>query len=229
MDELNLANSIFPDFNDQNGLMICGYEWGWSKADEAAYEQGEYTLPEEKVEHTFANKALYYGERAKTWRYDNAIKTWFDLWGHPLNEQGLGGAFEKSLLQTNWANTQDRAVNDYEKFLSPEQVNNFMHHLKTLRPKVIFFMGSKLLNYLNRPEVLPKFKQIMGEEIEPLHYEQKPFEGTRFRVGFQGFEHCQVVCLPHPSASRGLSYGYIELFRPEMNKILADYKAARGF
>ena len=79
MNELNLANSIFPGFNDQNGLMICGYEWGWSKADEAAYEQGEYTLPEEKVEHTFANKALYYGERAKTWRYDNAIKTWFDL------------------------------------------------------------------------------------------------------------------------------------------------------
>lgn len=101
MNELNLANSIFPGFNDQNGLMICGYEWGWSKADEAAYEQGEYTLPEEKVEHTFANKALYYGERAKTWRYDNAIKTWFDLWGHPLNEQGLGGAFEKSLVQTN--------------------------------------------------------------------------------------------------------------------------------
>lgn len=25
---LNLANSIFAGFNDKNGLMICGYEWG---------------------------------------------------------------------------------------------------------------------------------------------------------------------------------------------------------
>lgn len=229
MQELNLSNSIFSGFNDQNGLMICGYEWGWSKADETAYEQGEYTLPEEKVEHTFSNKALYYGERAKTWRYDNTIKKWFELWGHPLDEQDLGSAFEKSMLQTNWANTQDREVTDYEKFLSPEQVDNFLHHLKMLRPKVILFMGSRLLDYLNTTEVLPKFKQIMGEEVEPRRYEQKPFEGTRFRVGFQRFEHCQVVCLPHPSASRGLSHNYIELFRPEMNQILTAYKAERGF
>ena len=26
--DLNLRNSIFAGFNDKNGLMICGYEWG---------------------------------------------------------------------------------------------------------------------------------------------------------------------------------------------------------
>ena len=45
--------------------MICGYEWGWSKADEAAYVAGEYKLPENKIDHTFANKSLYFGEQAK--------------------------------------------------------------------------------------------------------------------------------------------------------------------
>lgn len=33
MSDLNLGNSLFQGYNDQNGLMICGYEWGWSKAD----------------------------------------------------------------------------------------------------------------------------------------------------------------------------------------------------
>ena len=37
MSDLNLSNSIFQGYNDKHGLMICGYEWGWSKADEAAY------------------------------------------------------------------------------------------------------------------------------------------------------------------------------------------------
>lgn len=36
MSDLNLSNSIFQGYNDKHGLMICGYEWGWSKADEAA-------------------------------------------------------------------------------------------------------------------------------------------------------------------------------------------------
>lgn len=30
-DHLNLGNSIFTGFNDKEGLMICGCEWGFSK------------------------------------------------------------------------------------------------------------------------------------------------------------------------------------------------------
>ena len=44
MSDLNLGNSLFKGYNDKHGLMICGYEWGWSKADEAAYVAGEYKL-----------------------------------------------------------------------------------------------------------------------------------------------------------------------------------------
>lgn len=64
--ENSIENSLFPGFNDQNGLMICGYERGWSKADDTAYQNGDYQRPATKIKHTFANKALYYGERAKT-------------------------------------------------------------------------------------------------------------------------------------------------------------------
>ena len=225
----NLGNSIFKGFNDKSGLMICGYEWGWSKADEAAYQNGDYQLPETEAEHTFANKTPQFGERAKTWRFNNTIKTWFEIWGHPLNEEGLGDSFEKSMMQTNWAYTYDNAIKSYGKFTSPEQVTNFILHIQILQPKVILFMGSRLLDYLNHPAVLPQFKQIVGEETAPRRYVQKPFKGIRFKVGFQKFEQCQVVCLPHPSGSRGVSYDYIALFQPEMDKILSDYKSERGF
>jgi len=38
--ELNIGNSIFPKLNDSNGIMLCGYEWGWSKEDQRDEKQG---------------------------------------------------------------------------------------------------------------------------------------------------------------------------------------------
>ena len=55
MSDLNLSNSIFQGYNDKHGLMICGYEWGWSKADEVAYVAGEYKLPEKYTEEEKEN------------------------------------------------------------------------------------------------------------------------------------------------------------------------------
>lgn len=66
------------------------------------------------------------------------------------------------MVQTNWADTQESEVSNYEKFLSAEQVGNFIQHIQDLRPKVILFMGSRLLSYLNHPSVLPQFKQYSG-------------------------------------------------------------------
>lgn len=34
MFEPNIGNSVFPEFNDNRGLMLCGYEWGFSKSDQ---------------------------------------------------------------------------------------------------------------------------------------------------------------------------------------------------
>ncbi len=81
---LNLANSIFAGFNDKNGLMICGYEWG-----EESQSKGQEVIIDMTKECTFSNKSLRYGDVAKTWiKYDKRIRTWFSMWGHPLNEEG---------------------------------------------------------------------------------------------------------------------------------------------
>lgn len=228
---LNLGNSIFEGINDQNGLMLCGYEWGFSKKDQQEQEQNIWAEPSEEVEHTFANKARNYGDVANTWRYDNTIKKWFELWGFPIDSEELGGNFEKSIVQTNWANTQGHSIDDsdFNKFLLDEHIDNFIHHIEVLKPKVIILMGSELINYLQNSTVLPRFVDIMGEVTEPKHVIQKESAHIRFKVHFQSFENCQVIGFPHPSGSRGISYNYIELFRPEMTKILSQYKNERGF
>ncbi|WP_169391766.1 MULTISPECIES: hypothetical protein [Psychrobacter] len=228
---LNLGNSIFKGFNDQDGLMICGYEWGMSKQDQKDSQDNNLVEPEIDIEHTFANKARYWGERANTWRYDNNIKQWFELWGFPLDSNELGGNFEKSLVQTNWADTQGHSIHDSDadKYIMPEHVDNFIYHVNALRPKVILLMGSKLIDYLQNPAVLPKFIEVMGDITERRTVIQKPSSGTKFRVHFQSFEHCKVVGLPHPSGSFGISYDYIASFKPELSAILTEYKNLRNF
>lgn len=233
-DSLNLGNSIFDGFNDQNGLMICGYEWGFSKKDQQEQEQEQEQVNSVKliegIEHTFANKARYHGDTANTWRYDNTIKKWFELWGFPLDSQELGGGFEKSIVQTNWADTQGHSIaQGTNKFLLEEHIDNFIKHIIVLKPRVIIFMGRNLIDYLQNPVVLPKFVEVMGEVTKRKQVVQKDSLGTRFKVFFQTFEHCQIICFPHPSGSHGISYEYIELFRLEMTQILSEYKNERGF
>ncbi len=75
MSELNLGNSLFEGRNDQEGIMICGYEWGHEGDKNAPVIE-----PDMSKECTFSNKSLRYGEVAKTWiKYDKRIRTWFSI------------------------------------------------------------------------------------------------------------------------------------------------------
>ena len=77
-DHLNLGNSIFTGFNDKEGLMICGCEWGFSKKDQRDWENGTYEKAQDVI-HTFTDKTPVFGERTNTWPYDNNIKKWSTL------------------------------------------------------------------------------------------------------------------------------------------------------
>ncbi len=113
---------------------------------------------------------------------------------------------------------------NYSKLNDPLQVENFMCHIRHFMPSVILFMGSALIKALQNHETLDKFQSIMGKCTKPPVIIQKPFMGMRFKVTFQSFEKCEVVCLPHPSSARGLSDDYIRLFEGEMNTILKRFK-----
>lgn len=204
--------------------MICGYEWGGG--DEEADGGGEPKIDETAL-CTFASKDVRYGAAALQWRYDRRIKKWFEMWGHPLNHDHPGD-LEKSIIQTNWCDTQNPEMNgDYSRLWSPEQVDNFLHHVRYFSPTLILLMGSKLKDALQHPPTYERFQAVVGKCTEPLNTLQKPSKFTRFKISFQSFERCGVICFPHPSSSRGLSDDYIALFNEEIRQRLARYALTR--
>ena len=230
-DNLNLGNSIFKGLNDKHGLVICGYEYGWSKSDQAEYERREaegLSYPDKnEVTFTFANKELFLGEHYWKIPYDNRIAKWFELWNHPLNRDGLGDDFTKSIMQTNISNTQNNAVEDYEEIA--RGVDDFVEFLKVLSPSVILFMGRKNSDFINRADNLPKIESVLGKS-KPRDIQRAETDGRKFDVVFQDFENCRTVTLPHPSNYQyGLSDEYIASFKPQLDDILSEYKVKRGF
>lgn len=226
---LNLGNSIFKGFNDQNGILICGYEHGESKADIAKYEANKtqkISHPnKDEVTFTFANKEPFLGKYS--FPYDSRIATWFRLWGHPLNHDGLGDDFTKSIMQTNLSNTQSNHVQDYDVIASG--FDNFVELLKELKPSLILFMGVRNSDFINKPDNLSKIENILGQSIAGRKSVTAETSGRKFRVIFQDFEHCHTVTFPHPSGTIGLTNEYISKFEPQLNEILTKYKAQRGF
>ena len=225
--DFNIGNSIFPGFNDNDGILLCGYEWGSSKADQEEYKAGLAVESNCDAICTFSNKSPRHGEKAFKWRYDNQIIKWFGLWGHPLNRCGEGDDFDKTILQTNWCDTEGNKITGdcYSKLMQPDQIDNFIKHVQRFRPKVIFFFGSVLIKALQDNRVKNKFSDIMGKTTHELRCLQNVnFQGRRFVISFQSFENCEVICLPHPSSSRALRDAYIELFSDEISKILSSYK-----
>lgn len=176
-----------------------------------------------KIDCTFSNKARGYGEIANTWPYDKKIKKWFSLWNISLNSVELGNDFDKKIIQTNWSDSQDQEITSYSEFLTDCAINNFIKHITDLEPRVILLMGSELINYLNRPAIYKKFKTIMGNSLFKKVKQHKTIGKTHFKITFQKFEHCHVVCFPHPSGARGISDDYIASFGEDMQKILKPF------
>tara|TARA_B100000408_G_scaffold136430_1_gene126518 strand:+ start:4354 stop:4980 length:627 start_codon:yes stop_codon:yes gene_type:complete len=153
--------------------------------------------------------------------------------GFPLDENGLGGKLEKSIILTNWANTQGHKMGIEtkisSKLLSDEQVDNFLLHIDSFRPRVLLLMGSQLIHCLNNQKVISRFEAIVGKRISVAKSIQQDMEeGRRFKVYFQEFQknagaHCQVVCFPHPSGSIGLRDGYIAQYKNLMSPIISQF------
>lgn len=204
--------------------MLCGYEWGGKDGPDGAPQRAPL------ADAVFSNKVLRYGLDALAWPFDRRILRWFELWGHPLRRDDLGGDFEKCLIQTNWCNTQSARINGsiLEKVLDPIQIQNFLDHVRKFQPRLLLLFGATLIKALQAPSVSAKFSDIVGAQTNGLELVQKPFNGRRFRVGFQSFGRCDVVCLPHPSGSRNLSDAYIALFSQEISARISAVKALKG-
>jgi len=220
----NVGNSIFPGFNDKNGVMLCGYEWGHSEHDKHLENDHKDKIEKNKSEiNSFYNKSKIYNSP-----YDLKIIKWFDYFGHSLGIDDSFSSFDKCLLQTNWCDGQENYVSDYAKFISKENSENFLNIVDAFLPGVLIFMGANQIKYLQTPFIKSRFIEIFGAEIKPIVVKQKPFDGRKFKIAFQIFEHVSVISLPHPSGSRGLSNDYIKLFSSEIKEVLDSYRKLKG-
>jgi hypothetical protein len=220
----NVGNSIFPGFNDKNGLVVCGYEWGYSKKDRARQANEEYSDVKTTID-TFLSKVEKYNSP-----YDKRILKWFKVFGHELGRESGFSGFDKLILQTNWCDTQGAYVSDYNRFLSEENINNFLRHMSEYQPTLLLFMGVRQIECLQDKRVQLRFREIFGEEKENLRFERdNKYPGRKFRIGFQRFERISILALPHPSGSRGLSDDYISLFKAEIGTLIVQFKHQREF
>jgi hypothetical protein len=40
--KLNFATGLFKGYNDKDGIMLCGYEWGYSREDKGNDKTGNF-------------------------------------------------------------------------------------------------------------------------------------------------------------------------------------------
>lgn len=218
--ELNLGTKVFGGFNADGGLMICGYEWGYSKQDEL--NDTENAKKGIVIDHL--PDVHFAAKRDRGYRYDNRIIKWFEIFQHPLNPKEET-CFDKCIVQTNWGDGMANNMGgDYWKLYNDDkQIDNFIFHIEKLRPRVIFFMGSKLIEMLNGDKVLHRFENIVGRKIDEPSYIKK--DNTQsFKLCFQSFENCEIICFPHPSSTIGLLDNFDEQVIKKISKIIADYK-----
>ncbi len=223
--EFNVGHSIFPGLNEQGGLVICGYEWGYSANDrEIENDPVRNAAMQERL-------AAIQTFHTKGWDspYDRRIHKWFAMFGHPLGESDGFSDFDKCVLQTNWCDDIGNHVTDYQKFLSEHNRSNFLSIMNEYRPALLIFMGIKQIEYMQDPTVKSSVEELFGPETSPLRFTRKDeFEGKKFRVAFQSFRDLSVIALPHPSGSMGLSDAYINLFAAEIGEQIAELKRAKG-
>lgn len=216
--KLNTATEWYTE-NCRNGLMICGINWGGSESDDAHDISISF----------FSDGAV------NRYPYRNRLVTWFSLFGHPLESvAGKEGAFERSIVQTNWLRSQ--STNMRGKSLYHECIRdskNMVEHLSVLQPRLIILLSVSLLDALNSKEIFPQVNELLGAAQRPCIIKKDVVASgkklKRFRVGFQEFETASVIALPHPTGSIGISNDYIAAFAPEISKRIDAYKTYRVF
>ena len=218
MHDLKVHTLIGPE-NQGGGLLLCGMNHGFNKKDELLELSGDAKLD--------AYKSFFSDKEVNDSDFRNRIVTWFSLWGYPLaRSRETAGAFEKSIIQTNWlqtcANNMD-GLNVVRECISDS--DSIMHTCEVLKPGLIFFFSRALFSAFASVALKPKIEDIFGRPLNEVKWKQKDvrFNGKlrrRFRFGFQDYEHLRVVVMPHATGAKGISNDYIEAFKQEMAGVI---------
>lgn len=221
IDDLPVHTLIGP-YNREGGLLLCGLNHGYSKADERLDAAG--------IDRSDTNKSFFSDGEVNDYPFRNRIVSWFSLWGYELaRSKEKSGAFEKSIIQTNWLQTCSNnmdGINTQQECI--EDNDSFLQTCQALKPGLIFFFGRELFLAFTSSALTSKVEHIFGARIGEPSWLQKEvyFNGKprrRFRFGFQKYERLTVVVLPHATGAQGIASDYIEAFQPEMSEVIESW------
>lgn len=201
----------YPE-NLVGGIMICGINFGFSVADERREDEG--VVSETEPLSFFSDRAV------NNSRFRNRVLTWLSSWGLPFaSSAGEEGAFERSIFQTNWLDTQTRSTTSDGAITLETLVQesaSFLSLIQARQPSVIMLIGSYLIEALNDIRIRDRVVSILGARsgnAEIYRAELPDYRGTKFMLKAQRFGATQIVSLPHPQA-RGLSDEYVAALKP---------------
>ncbi|TYC63801.1 hypothetical protein FMN52_00830 [Marinobacter sp. BW6] len=216
MDQHPVVTADYPE-NLLGGIMICGYNFGFSSQDQDDEEKGLKT--EESAPSFFSDPQV------NNTLFRNRMLLWLDKWGRPLEtDADRIGSYEKSFFQTNWLGTQTNTIADDTITINKlvAESDGILSLMEARKPRLVIFTGSDLIEALNDIRVRERVESILGPRPgnAEIFRSDVPVKGTKFKLLKQDFPVTTVVSLPHATGTIGLSDEYIEGFRNIMNGLL---------
>ncbi|WP_104712584.1 hypothetical protein [Helicobacter cetorum] len=221
-------SSKLGELNKKHGLVVCGYQRGGDDS---------------HAKNDPCDKNKYFSELPYDFQKD--LIKWFGLWEYPLaTEESKMGNFEKSIIEIEWCEGHSKTI-DKNLLCSTQSKERFLKLIESLEPKLLMFTGTTMLDALNDSSLKPSVEKILGHAKSEPQYFKKSFEyeveeetenGMQtttkktdgFRVGFQSFDKCEVIALPHPTGTIGLPNQYLALFKDEIKPLIDEYRKSKG-
>jgi len=204
-----VMTASFPE-NLDGGIMICGYNFGYSSEDEKNDQLG-LTVD--------AETPSFFSDRTRNdTRFRNRLLTWLESWGKVLQvDTDKIGSFERSFFQTNWLDSQSSTISEdgisINKLVDGSE--GILSLIESRRPRVILFTGSLMIEALNDIRIRKQVEALLGARPGNaiVHHSETATPGTKFKVLIQEFPKATVISIPHVTGAMGVSDEYMAGFR----------------
>ncbi|OAN92655.1 MULTISPECIES: hypothetical protein [Marinobacter] len=217
MDQHPVVTADYPE-NLIGGIMICGYNFGFSSKDHDDEEEG---VTAEQSAPSFFSDA-----KVNNTLFRNRLLTWLNNWGRPMETDASRiGEYEHSFFQTNWLATQTNTIAE-DKITVDKLVaesDGILSLIEDRKPRLIIFTGSDLIEALNDIRIRERVESILGPRPgnAEVFRSDVPVGKTKFKLLKQDFPSATVISVPHATGTRGLSDEYMAGFREVVRGLLS--------
>lgn len=204
----------YPE-NSKGGVMVCGIDFGFSKADEEDEAQNASLQAEAKS--FFSDVSV-----RKSDKFRQRVLGWLALWGGGLStEQDKVTSYERSYFQTNWLDEQNHS-NDGPVSLLVKNCDGILRLIEARMPRLIIFCGANLIEALNDVSIRERVEVVLGRRLDNARPYHRPAinRGKQFKVLVQKWPRTTVVSIPHPTGSRGVQDNYMAQFEDLLRPLL---------